>query len=628
MAAGQPLSAGPALELYNDSAFPILRHTNAAPSNDGKSHGNLNEGKNFVLVYANMFKSDKEKNTIMPAVEPRIVWTEKEVDRMNIIENLQYAVVGKFSYGWPDLDELRIQISKQCNVKGDCKIELLRKRHILIRFTRDEDFINMMSKPTHYILSKDGYSYMMRPLIYDAKFNAEEETTQAMAWISFPEIRPTFFVKESIFSLSSAVGKPLRLDVATINKTRPSCARVKVQVDLLADLPKVIELEVRNEDTKTSRVEKVKIQYDLLPKYCQTCKLQGHPEMKCRVLHPELKVTVDEEEERQDNADSLEATGTLVIRVGKQLKKWHPTSIFISRQKQSEHQKDDTSMRIGNSFAALNDEDANSEQQSDNLSTNGRAKGIDKNNHMHIDENFHQHVSTKEWVTEVFAQQEKQTNNNNNNSMDMKVKEYSGQMVEEDGGAVVVYDAAVKAVTTVGTACDDAPASDQNSEQLREEQTEDTSSMLEGEMKAIVSVQDMEITTYQEPLQMVAEGEVQIQFQQNQEVQECTNASVTKFNTSKSAPMEALHALVSHKVEQLQTKDQNKENQEHEVGESENLEEIEEEENNSNLVQVCKGAGLSPKLCTKGRKCKVKRDSNCILPTRVQARRVAKTVSK
>ncbi|KAH0724497.1 hypothetical protein KY285_000323 [Solanum tuberosum] len=224
--------------------------------------------------------------------------------------------------------------------------------------------------------------------------------------------------------------------------------------------------------------------------------------------------------------------------------------------------------------------------------------------------------------------------------MDTKVKEYSGQRVEEagtlvqnivqqiDGGAVVVYDAAVKAVTGVGIACDDAPASDKKSEQLREEQTENTSSMLEGEMKAIVTVQDMEIATYQEPLQMVAEGKVQIQFQQNQEVQECTNASITNFNTSKSSPMEALHALVSHKVEQLQTKDQNKENQKLEVGDSEYLEEIEKGENHSNLVQVCKGAGLSPKLCTKGRKGKANGDNNCILPTRVQARRVAKTVSK
>lgn len=40
---------------------------------------------------------------------PRVRWTKEEVDRMNIIEDLTYAVVGKFSYGLPDL---RIQIPK------------------------------------------------------------------------------------------------------------------------------------------------------------------------------------------------------------------------------------------------------------------------------------------------------------------------------------------------------------------------------------------------------------------------------------------------------------------------------------------------------------------------------------
>lgn len=41
---------------------------------------------------------------------PRITWTEGEVGRMNIIENLQFVVVGKFLYGWPDLEELRMLI--------------------------------------------------------------------------------------------------------------------------------------------------------------------------------------------------------------------------------------------------------------------------------------------------------------------------------------------------------------------------------------------------------------------------------------------------------------------------------------------------------------------------------------
>ncbi|KAH0645059.1 hypothetical protein KY284_032943 [Solanum tuberosum] len=104
----------------------------------------------------------------------------------------------------------------------------------------------------------------MRPLIYDAKFKVEEETTQA-------------------------IGKPLHLDMTTINKTRPSCARVKVQVDLLSEFPKHVEMEIINEIKNESRMENVKIQYDMLPKYCKQCKVQGHEDEACRKLHPEQR---------------------------------------------------------------------------------------------------------------------------------------------------------------------------------------------------------------------------------------------------------------------------------------------------------------------------------------------------
>uniref|UniRef100_A0A0V0GMZ7 Putative ovule protein n=1 Tax=Solanum chacoense TaxID=4108 RepID=A0A0V0GMZ7_SOLCH len=49
-------------------------------------------------------------------------------------------------------------------------------------------------------------------------------------------------------------------------------------------------MEIINEHTKESRLEQVKIQYDMLPKYCMNCKVQGHAEDECRVLHPELKL--------------------------------------------------------------------------------------------------------------------------------------------------------------------------------------------------------------------------------------------------------------------------------------------------------------------------------------------------
>lgn len=164
--------------------------------------------------------------------QPLIKWTEAEVTRMNIIEGLQYAIIGKFSYGWPELQELRKLIPNQYGIKCECNVGFLRDRHVLIMLT-----------------SKRAYPYQMRPLIYDAKFKVGEETPIAMAWISFPNLLPTYFVKEYLFSLASAVGKILHLDMATINKTRPSCARVKIQVDLLSKLPKKVKMDIENETT-------------------------------------------------------------------------------------------------------------------------------------------------------------------------------------------------------------------------------------------------------------------------------------------------------------------------------------------------------------------------------------------
>lgn len=98
-----------------------------------------------------------------------------------------------------------------------------------------EDFENMISKNVYYITAKDGLAYLMWPFIYDANFRPEVETIQAMVWICFLDLLPTFFVKESLFLLASAVGKPIHHDQATINKTKPSRARVKVQVNLASN---------------------------------------------------------------------------------------------------------------------------------------------------------------------------------------------------------------------------------------------------------------------------------------------------------------------------------------------------------------------------------------------------------
>lgn len=59
-------------------------------------------------------------------------------------------------------------------------------------------------------------------------------------------------------------------------------------IDLLADLPKKVRMDIENEATGTVRIEWVKIQYDYIPKYYKECRLQGHNKEECRRLHPEL----------------------------------------------------------------------------------------------------------------------------------------------------------------------------------------------------------------------------------------------------------------------------------------------------------------------------------------------------
>lgn len=121
----------------------------------------------------------------------------------------------------------------------------------------------------------------MIPLIYNAKFNTKEKTTHAMAWISFPDLKPTHFVKEYLFLLAFTVDKPIHIDMATVSKTRPSCARVKMHMDIMDDLPKYVEMEIMNSITEEARVEKVKNQYDFLLKYYTRCTLQAHNVQEC-----------------------------------------------------------------------------------------------------------------------------------------------------------------------------------------------------------------------------------------------------------------------------------------------------------------------------------------------------------
>lgn len=115
--------------------------------------------------------------------------------------------------------------------------------------------------------------------------------------------------------MARAIGNPLHIDLATQNGTRPSCAKVKVEVNLLAKFSQRIKRVEEDDETGPDESKWIKIKYDYLSKYCNTCRKQRHNELECWVIHPELHKRYDDKVENQDTGREVVGTAVASTKV-------------------------------------------------------------------------------------------------------------------------------------------------------------------------------------------------------------------------------------------------------------------------------------------------------------------------
>ncbi|KAG5623567.1 hypothetical protein H5410_008785 [Solanum commersonii] len=209
-----------------------------------------------TTTYATLFNSNTinpkqsaliNSKTIIKSIkiihgEPTITFSMEERQDFMIEKGLHQAVVFKLSHGALDLNVLRSILPKHLGTKGNCLIGLLSPRQILLRFDLYEDYVLALSRSVNYLLY-NGEEHQCRVFPWSIGYNPKEETTLAVVWISLPNLSPDLFVKKSLLSIASAVGKPIAIDKATQIKSRPSTARVKVILDLMEKLPNSIRLQ-------------------------------------------------------------------------------------------------------------------------------------------------------------------------------------------------------------------------------------------------------------------------------------------------------------------------------------------------------------------------------------------------
>ncbi|KAH0639194.1 hypothetical protein KY285_035780 [Solanum tuberosum] len=202
----------------------------------------------------------------------------------------KYTLVGKFLNAMPRMEAIRKSFIAQTQLTGGVKIAHSNSRHIYIDLDNEADHISVWTKQKMYIAGQSMKLQMWTPT-----FKPAEETPIVPIWITLPELPWHCHYMDILTPLLSPIGKALYLDSATMQKTRGSVAKVRVQIDITKERPQHVWLGFSEKDLNLGKWQL--IEYEDVPPYCIYCKHQGHVIGECpqKEKDEEIKKNKDQE---------------------------------------------------------------------------------------------------------------------------------------------------------------------------------------------------------------------------------------------------------------------------------------------------------------------------------------------
>ncbi|KAL0925336.1 hypothetical protein M5K25_003657 [Dendrobium thyrsiflorum] len=169
------------------------------------------------------------------------------------------ALSGSPSSGFPDLRQ--------------CSFHVLDQSHVLIKLFNDLDYSRIFCH-RFYLVN----NYFMKISKWSPLLDISIESPVIPIWVSFPNLRPHLFTPRIFHSLGSMFGRPLNVDSATSVGSRPSLARVLVELDITKNFPDKIWLG----PDKLGYIQSVVM--EVFPGFCDHCKPIGHKRGECRIV--------------------------------------------------------------------------------------------------------------------------------------------------------------------------------------------------------------------------------------------------------------------------------------------------------------------------------------------------------
>ncbi|KAL0297126.1 UNVERIFIED_CONTAM: hypothetical protein Sradi_6764700 [Sesamum radiatum] len=191
------------------------------------------------------------------------------METLSFAATYRYALVGKFSHGAPQYQNLHRLIA-ELGIKGAFTISMINAKHVLISLSNEADLSHLWLRRIWHV-----QGFPMRIFKWTPTFTPEQESSIVPVWVCFPELPAHLFHKDALFAVASMIGTPLQIDDFTFNDSKLSQARVGIEINLTKPLVEEFDLRINGITIRQ------KVEYEQVPKYCNLCKHVGHDNLEC-----------------------------------------------------------------------------------------------------------------------------------------------------------------------------------------------------------------------------------------------------------------------------------------------------------------------------------------------------------
>ncbi|KAI0525021.1 hypothetical protein KFK09_004411 [Dendrobium nobile] len=200
-----------------------------------------------------------------------------EAEIHDLTAPFEFALVGKFPSRRPSMEAIRSFFFK-LKLFGEVSVTVLNQRNVLIKFFNDLDYCRVFAHRSYFV--SNCYMKLSK---WSPSLDIDVDSPVIPIWISFPNLRPHLFASRILHGLGSVFGKPLKTDNATSIGSRPSMARVLVELDVSKSFPDIIWIG----SECIGYVQNVV--FEDVPALCVHCSALGHLIKGYRILHPNLE---------------------------------------------------------------------------------------------------------------------------------------------------------------------------------------------------------------------------------------------------------------------------------------------------------------------------------------------------